>query len=67
MTEDDPAHRMTLADIVNRKDEGRRELARLSFGEKIARIQVLRERLRPLKLAREDRRRAAGSADAPSG
>jgi hypothetical protein len=67
MTEDDPTHRMTLTEIVNRKEEGRRELARLSFGEKIARVQVLRERLRPLKLAREERRHAAGSPDAPSG
>jgi hypothetical protein len=67
MSEDDPTHRMSLADIIDRKEEGRRELARLSFGEKIARIQALRERLRPLKLARERRRRAPGSADAPSG
>lgn len=39
-------------DILARKAEGRRELAALTFGEKIARMEALRDRLAPLaKLA----------------
>lgn len=44
-----------VSDILARKAEGRRELARRSFGEKIAAMEVLRERLAPLKRAREER------------
>jgi hypothetical protein len=47
-----------ISDILARKAEGRREIARLSFGEKIARMEALRERLEPLKRAREARKRA---------
>ena len=54
MTED-PTRHAGIADITERKKEGRRDLAKLSFGEKIARIQIMRERLLPLKLARERR------------
>jgi hypothetical protein len=43
-------------DILQRKAEGRRELAALSFGEKIRRLEALRERLEPIKLAREKNR-----------
>ena len=52
---EDPERRDLLAAIAERKREGRRELAKLPFGEKIARIQAMRERLLPLKLARERR------------
>jgi hypothetical protein len=44
-----------VSDILARKAEGRRELARRSFGEKISAMEVLRERLAPLKRAREER------------
>jgi hypothetical protein len=47
-----------ISDILARKAEGRREIARLSFGEKIAMMEALRERLEPLKRAREARKRA---------
>lgn len=47
-----------ISDILARKAEGRREIARLSFGEKIAMMEALRERLEPLKRARETRKRA---------
>jgi len=52
-----------ISDILARKEAGRRSLARLSFGEKIARIEALRERLAPLKRAREARRAAKSSQD----
>lgn len=44
-----------ISDIIARKEQGRRDLARLSFGEKIARMEALRERLQPMKKAREKR------------
>jgi hypothetical protein len=49
------------SDILARKGEGRRELAGRSFGEKIAMMEKLRERLAPLKRAREQRREAERS------
>jgi len=36
-----------ISDILARKAEGRREIARRSFGEKIAMMEALRERLEP--------------------
>ena len=45
-----------ISDILVRKKAGRRNLARLSFGEKIALVEELRERLAPFKRARESRR-----------
>ncbi len=45
-----------ISDILARKAEGRREAARRSFGEKIAMMEALRERLAPLKQARDERR-----------
>jgi hypothetical protein len=45
-----------ISDILARKAEGRRELADRSFGEKIAMMEKLRERLAALKRAREQRR-----------
>jgi hypothetical protein len=44
-----------ITDILARKAEGRREISRRSFGEKIAMMEALRERLAPLKKAREER------------
>ena len=41
------------SDILARKAEARRELLALTFGEKIARIEALRERLSPFKTVRE--------------
>jgi hypothetical protein len=49
---------LDLSDIFRRKAEGRREIARRSFGEKIAMMEALRERLAPLKRERERRRTA---------
>ena len=43
------------SDILARKAEGRRELAALTFGEKIARMEALRDRLAPIRAAREAR------------
>ena len=47
-----------ISDILARKAEGRREIARRTFGEKIAMMEALRERLEPFKRARESRRAA---------
>jgi hypothetical protein len=47
-----------ISDILKRKAEGRRDIARRSFGEKIAMMESLRERLAPFKRAREQRRAA---------
>jgi hypothetical protein len=44
-----------ISDILARKAEGRREAAKRSFGEKIAWVEQMRERLAPLKRAREER------------
>ena len=44
-----------ISDILARKAEGRREIARRSFGEKIAMMEALRERVEPMKRAREAR------------
>jgi hypothetical protein len=53
-----------ISDILARKAEGRRDLSNRTFGEKIAAIEQLRERLEPLKQARE-RRAMHASADFP--
>ena len=45
-----------ISDILARKTEARREIAARSFGEKIALVEKLRERLAPFKEAREQRR-----------
>ena len=44
-----------VSDILVRKAEGRSEISRRSFGEKIAMMEALRERIAPLKRAREER------------
>ena len=54
-----------LAIVLARKAQGRRDIARRSFGEKIAMMEALRERLAPFKRERE-RRRAAQVAAAAS-
>ena len=53
-----PTNYPDISDILARKAEGRREIAKRSFGEKIAMIEALRERLAPFKRAREERRAA---------
>jgi hypothetical protein len=47
-----------VSDILVRKLEGRRSIAARSFAEKISLIEAMRERLAPLKRAREARRAA---------
>ena len=47
-----------ISDILHRKAEARKERAALSFGEKIARLEALRERLAPFNRAREEREAA---------
>jgi len=47
-----------ISDILKAKAERRRDIARRSFGEKIAMMEALRERVAPFKRAREQRRAA---------
>ena len=57
-----------ISDIFQRKAEGRRDIARRSFGEKIAMMEALRERLAPFKRLREERlaaKEAARTASVP--
>jgi hypothetical protein len=54
MTQDKPIY-PDISDILARKAEGRRDAARRTFGEKIAWAEEMRERLAPLKRAREER------------
>jgi len=58
MIDEKPKNYPDVSDILARKREGRRANARLSFGEKIARIEAMRESLVPLKRARDARRAA---------
>jgi hypothetical protein len=44
-----------ISDILQRKAEGRRDSAARTLGQKIARVQAMRERLAPLKRLREAR------------
>jgi hypothetical protein len=44
-----------ISDILARKAEGRRKIARRTLGEKIAMMEALRERLEPFKRLREAR------------
>jgi hypothetical protein len=44
-----------ISDILARKAEGRREAAKRTFGEKIVWAEEMRERLAPVKRAREER------------
>jgi len=51
-----------ISDILQRKAEGRRDISRRSFGEKIAMMEGLRERLAPFKRLREQRLAAKQAA-----
>jgi hypothetical protein len=44
-----------IQDILTRKKRGRRNLASLSFSEKIEILEKMRERLEPIRRAREAR------------
>jgi len=44
-----------VSDILARKKAGRREISRRSFGEKVAMVEAMRERLAPLKRIRQER------------
>ena len=50
-----------ISDLLILKEKERRARSNLPLGEKIARMEALRERLRPFKEAREERRRKTGS------
>jgi hypothetical protein len=58
MGDETAQNRPDISDILVRKQEGRRAKARRSFGEKITRIEAMREDLLPLRRAREARRAA---------
>ena len=60
MTQDKTVYPDT-SDIFALKDEGRREIRGRSFGEKIAMVEKLRERLAPLKRLREERYRTGAA------
>ena len=45
-----------ISDILARKAEGRRNLARRTLGEKIDALEALRARVEPIRKAREARR-----------
>lgn len=45
-----------ISDLLARKVKGREESAKLSFGEKIDRMEALRQRLAPFRAAREARK-----------
>jgi hypothetical protein len=53
----DPAD-FTLADIIERKQEARRERARMSFAEKVAVVERSRDALAPFNAARLRRQQA---------
>ena len=56
-----------ISDLLEARAARRRDIARRSFGEKIAMMEALRERVAPFKRAREQRRaaiRAHASGDA---
>ncbi len=46
-----------ISDILARKAEGRRQLAALSYGEKLDILDALRARVEPIRRAREIRRK----------
>lgn len=51
-----------ISDILRRKAEARKERAALPYGEKIAIVEAMRERLAPFKRAREERIAQRGKA-----
>jgi hypothetical protein len=50
-----------ISDILTHKAEGRRQLATLSFAEKLDILDALRERVEPIRCAREVRKRQSKS------
>lgn len=44
-----------ISDILQRKAEGRRDITALSFGEKIEMLEIMRDRISPLRDARNNR------------
>lgn len=52
-----------LSELHARKEQGRREAARRTLGEKIAIVEAMRERLAPLKFARQARDLRAATND----
>lgn len=57
----DPAH-FTLATVLTRKSEARKEKARMSFAAKIAVVERMRRDLAPINARREQRRKAKTNA-----
>jgi hypothetical protein len=53
--------------VLARKAKGRRELARLSFAEKLTMLDQLRGRVEPIVKARENRKNRAASRVAKGG
>jgi hypothetical protein len=53
--DDDQNNFPDISDILARKAEGRRKNAQRTLGEKIAMMEALRERVEPLRRAREAR------------
>ena len=51
-----------ISDILKAKADRRRDISRRSFGEKIAMMEALRERLAPFKRLREQRLAAKQAA-----
>jgi len=58
MTQKGKAAFPDISDLLEQKAEARRIRAKRSFGEKIAAMEALRERLKPFKEAREKRKAA---------
>ena len=56
-----------VSDILARKKAARREIRRRSFGEKIAMVEALRERLIPLKRIRQERHAESPKGTGPPG
>lgn len=48
---------LSLQEVLARKAEGRRELAALTFLEKLEILEAMRMRVEPLRQARENRRK----------
>ena len=55
--------RPDISDLIERKEAGRREAAQRSFAEKVAMVEALRDRVRPLKEARDQSRGARARSD----
>jgi len=56
-----------VSDILARKKAGRQEISRRSFGEKIAMVEAMRERLAPLKRIRQERHAETPKGTRPPG